>query len=217
MTRKILLIILVLMLTLSSVAFVACDKDLDPFDIRQFYGEYNWVEDNGQGSHSIFSIEILKEERTSQSVTHSSVFYINGVNDVVILSTDGAYWEDTFREINFDINVVGSFNSIMEDLGRNFALTNEQFIFKDTGKKYCYENEGWNPDVYRRIILELKGHNYEKLEVELNYDAVDDDLQSYNEKGYTKQLSILISEDIVGQDGEKYFIRIKMLYVIKGN
>jgi hypothetical protein len=205
------------MLTLSSVAFVACDKNLDPFDIRQFYGEYNWVEDNGQGSHSIFSINILSEERTSQSVTRPSIFYFNGSNYAVSLSTDGAYWGDTFREINFDINVVNSFNSIMEDLGRNFALTDELFMFKDTGKKYCYENEGWNPNVYRHIILELEGHNYDKLEVELNYDAVDDDLQSYNEKGYTKQLSILISEDVIGQDGEKYFIRIKMLYIRKYN
>ena len=214
MTRKILLIILVLMLTLSSVAFVACDKDLDPFDIRQFYGDYHWVEYTGKGVHCSgyqFDISRIDENDIVSTIATGGNWYAHTITN------EGVYYNDgQFHEVAIDQNVVDAYNQILNDFGKNFKLTKDAFICNDSNKQYNYNEISFDDYVK---ILELIGENYTKMQVEFKYygwnPEIINDPDGY--KNCTPYLTVKVFQDVNGLDGERYrvFLMIKNVLMVR--
>lgn len=212
MTRKILLIILVLMLTLSSVAFVACDKNLDPFDIRQFYGEYSRNESMDPRGH--VSLEIFKL-REDQSI-YDTVLYVSSLSH---LENNGYWYRDivtqelVFAETSIDGLVLDEASSIVEMLGTNFQLCEEKLIATKSNTEFCYDNYFvLNIESGERIRLQLRDWNskftddaYPKMDVIIGYAGV-----NFNPKYAPKVLNITYVDIVIGADGAEYRFTISV-------
>ena len=208
--------ILVLMLTLSSVAFVACDKDLDPFDIRQFYGDYHWVDYVRDGvicSGYEFEIHRIKKEG---GMTH-----IVGGGDryAPTITSDGIYYEDGgFREIKIDQNIVDAYNKNLADIGKNFRLTKDYLICLDSGRQFTYvEGIGDPLNPYNKYAkhLDATGHEYHKLTFRFEYEAfVPEEHPEWYEM-CNEVVDVYLQQYIEGVDGETYLLYIIFKYAMK--
>ena len=217
MTRKILLTILVLMLTLSSVAFVACDKDLDPFDIRQFYGDYHWVEYTGKGVHCSgyqFDISRIDENDIVSTIATGGNWYAHTI------TKEGVYYNDgQFHEVAIDQNVVDAYNKNLADIGKNFRLTKDYLICLDSGRQFTYVEgigDPFNPYNKYARHLDATGHEYHKLTFRFAYEAfVPDDHPEWYETLNTC-MDVYLFQYVEGVDGNVYSLRIEWHFVLGG-
>ena len=216
MTRKILLTILVLMLTLSSVAFVACDKDLDPFDIRQFYGDYHWVDYVRDGVHcSGYDYEIRRiEESGTSRIAGGGILY------APTITSDGIYYEDGgFREIKIDQNVVDAYNKNLADIGKNFRLTKDYLICLDSGRQFTYvEGIGDPLNPYNKYAkhLDATGHEYHKLTFKFEYEAFVPEEHPEWYESLNTCMDVYLFQYVDGVDGNVYSLRIEWHFVLGG-
>ena len=213
MTRKILLIILVLMLTLSSVAFVACDKDLDPFDIRQFYGEYSRNE--SMDPRGQISIEFWQRKQGETG-------YHMILNVPFITRVEGnGYWhyaiptqELVYEETDLDARALEKAASAIDMFGTDFQLSEGKLFAKQSNTVFYYDDYVVADIVSgERIHLQVKDWNslytseYPRLEVVLGYVGAD-----FNPKYAPKVIRITYVDTILGSDNSDY--RIEMVIYI---
>ena len=210
MTRKILLIILVLMLTLSSVAFVACDKDLDPFDIRQFYGEYSRNESMDPCGAILIEFWQRKEGETGYQM-------IDIVHNIDRIEGNG-YWYYTistqeleYKETDLDARALEKAANAIDMFGTDFQLSEGKLVAKQSNTVFYYDDYSVGNIVSgERLSLHVNDWNslysseYPRLEVIIGYDGAE-----FNPKYAPKVITITYVDYLLGNDNAEYRYTIK--------